>query len=219
MAILKFDYLKNRATWHDEILKRFEFPFFVKPANAGSSVGVHKVKSGGHLAEALQDAFDFDLKVLIEKGVAARELECAVLGNDEPRASSVGEIVVHAEFYDYNAKYINDKAVELLTPAKNLPKEVEAKIHEWSVLAFRVLQCRGMARVDFFLDKNTDELYLNEINTIPGFTKSSMYPRMWAASGLSYPDLLDELIRLAIENFNNRKALKTTYDSKKLTDQ
>lgn len=215
MSVLKFDYKENSDTWHEAILEKFEFPFFVKPANAGSSVGVHKVKSAAQLPTALQDAFDFDLKVLIEKGVAARELECAVLGNDNPRASSVGEIVVHTDFYDYDAKYINDQAVELQTPAKSLPAGIEKKIQDWSKLAFRVLQCRGMARVDFFLDKNTGELYLNEINTIPGFTKSSMYPRMWAASGLAYPDLLDELIRLAIENYDQRKALKTTYDSKK----
>jgi D-alanine-D-alanine ligase len=211
-CVRKHEYAANMSATEEKILREFQFPFFIKPANAGSSVGVHKIKAREQLAPALRDAFAFDLKVLVEKGVAARELECAVLGNDEPRASVVGEVIPRHEFYSYEAKYLDADGVELAAPAKDLPPPISDKIREWALLAFRTLECRGLARVDFFLDKNTGELYLNEINTIPGFTSVSMYPRMWQASGLSYPALLDELIRLALENFEQRKALKTTYD-------
>jgi D-alanine-D-alanine ligase len=214
ITLRRHDYLKDAKACEARILKEFSFPLFVKPANAGSSVGVHKVKSAGQLALALQDAFQFDLKVLIEKGVDARELECSVLGNDEPRASVVGEIIPHHEFYSYEAKYLDENGSSFAIPAKDLPEKVSRQIQEWAALAFQTLQCRGMARVDFFLDRQTGELYLNEINTIPGFTKISMYPKMWEASGLGYAALLDELIRLALENFEQRKSLKTTYDPK-----
>lgn len=212
ITLRRHEYEKSARECETRILKEFKFPLFVKPANAGSSVGVHKVKSAEQLAPALKDAFQFDLKVLIEMGVDARELECSVLGNDEVRTSVVGEIIPHHEFYSYEAKYLDENGSSFAIPAKDLPPGVSEKIREWAALAFHTLQCRGMSRVDFFLDRKTGELYLNEINTIPGFTKISMYPKMWEASGLGYSALLDELIRLAIENFEQRKNLKTTYD-------
>ncbi len=211
LSIRKSDFLKDVATIEARILKDFVFPFFVKPANAGSSVGVHKVKTREQLRPALQDAFDFDVKVLVEKGIDARELECAVLGNDDPRASIVGEIVPRHEFYSYEAKYLDDNGADLHIPAKNLDPKLAEEVRAMAIETFRVLQCRGMARVDFFLDRNSGELYLNEVNTIPGFTKISMYPKLWEASGLSYSALVDELIRLALENFAERKILKTDY--------
>jgi D-alanine-D-alanine ligase len=211
MALRKTHYLQNRESNEAKILRDFALPFFVKPANAGSSVGVHKVKDAQGLRAALDDAFAFDVKVLIEKGVAARELECAVLGNDEPKASVVGEIIPHHEFYSYKAKYMDENGASISIPATEVPSATLEKIRQFALLAFTTLECRGMARVDFFLDRQTGELYLNEINTIPGFTKISMYPKLWEASGLSYGALLDELIRLALETFAQRSQLKTIY--------
>lgn len=209
MTLRKFDYSRDPAAVESRVLKDFALPLFVKPANAGSSVGVHKVKSAEQLRAALTDAFTYDLKVLVEKAVPARELECAVLGNDQPGASCVGEVIPTHEFYSYEAKYLDENGCHLEAPAKDLPVQTSDEIRRMAVLAFQTLECRGLARVDFFLDKQTGEIYLNEINTIPGFTKVSMYPRMWQASGLSYSALLDELIRLAFEAFEQKKALKT----------
>jgi D-alanine-D-alanine ligase len=212
LAVHKHKFAADPAAMEKQILAEFKFPFFIKPANAGSSVGVHKVKSADQLRPALKDAFDFDLKVLVEKGVNARELECAVLGNEEPKASIVGEIVPRHEFYSYEAKYLDENGAELCIPATNVSSAIVKQIQEWSVLAFKTLECRGLSRVDFFLDRETGELFLNEINTMPGFTKISMYPKLWEATGLSYSALLDELIRLAMDNSKQRKALKTSYD-------
>lgn len=214
LCLRESEYAQNARGCEERIVKEFSFPFFVKPANAGSSVGVHKVKAREQLSAALKDAFSFDLKILVEKGVDARELEVSVLGNDHPRSSVVGELTPRHEFYSYEAKYLDENGCSFEVPA-NLPAGVAEKVRAWAELAFRVLQCRGMARVDFFLDRQTGELFLNEINTIPGFTKISMYPKLWAASGLEYSALLDELIRLALENFEQRRKLKTTYDSGK----
>lgn len=212
MAVQKGKFNADPGAIEKKILSEFKFPFFVKPANAGSSVGVHKVKSAADLRPALQDAFAFDLKVLVEKGVAARELECAVLGNEDPKASIVGEIIPRHEFYSYEAKYLDDNGADLCIPAKDVPSAIVEKVREWSILAFQTLECRGLSRVDFFLDRETGELYLNEINTMPGFTKISMYPKLWEASGLGYSQLLDELIRLALDNSRQRQALKTSYE-------
>jgi D-alanine-D-alanine ligase len=214
LCVRKGEYSTSRSGVEERILRQFQLPFFIKPANAGSSVGVHKVKTKEQLRAALEDAFSFDLKVLVQKAVDARELEVSVLGNDNPRASIVGEIVPLHEFYSYEAKYIDENGAELKIPAQDLPEEVAEKCREWAVKAFQALECRGMSRVDFFLDRKTGELFLNEINTIPGFTKISMYPKLWGASGVSYAELLDELIRLAMEHFEQRKALRTTYDVK-----
>ncbi len=211
LTLRKSEYLKDAENCHRRILAAFKLPVFIKPANAGSSVGVHKVKTPEQLATALQDAFTFDLKVLVEKSVQARELEVAVLGNDDPRASVVGEIIPKHEFYSYEAKYLDANGSELVTPARDVSDATVQQIQEWAILAFKALDCRGLARVDFFLDKVTGELYLNEINTIPGFTSVSMYPRMWESSGLPYPELLNELIRLALEHHAQRQELRTTY--------
>lgn len=215
MTVRKFEFTRNPKALAEKLLKEFHFPFFVKPANAGSSVGVHKVKNEDGLRAALEDAFSFDTKILIQRGVDARELEVSVLGNDNPRASVVGEIVPRHEFYSYEAKYIDENGASLHIPAIDLSQEQMAKIQNLAVKAFQVLECRGMARVDFFMDRKNGDIYLNEVNTIPGFTRISMYPKMWEASGLSYSALLDELIRLALEHHGERAKLKTSYAVKK----
>jgi len=184
------------------------YPLFVKPCNAGSSLGISKVKNGGELKAAVERALLFDNKVLLEEFIAGRELECAVLGNEDPKGSCFGEIVPKAEFYSYDAKYVDEDGAELIAPAR-IEKEVEEKMKALAIEAFRTLECEGMARVDFFL-RNGCEPFVNEINTLPGFTKISMYPRLWALSGISYPELLDRLIELGIERFNREKKLKTT---------
>jgi len=180
-------------------------PIFVKPANGGSSVGVTKVKEWKELQAAVDLAFRYDDRVLVEEAIDARELECAVLGNDEPAASVVGEIVPGREFYDYDDKYRDDKA-KLLIPAP-VTKAISEEARRLAVEVFRVSGISGMARVDFFLKRGTDRLFVNELNTLPGFTAISMYPKLWEASGLPLPKLLDELIRLALERKSKRDQL------------
>ena len=214
ITVRRHEFEKDARRFLDEAEKRFGFPYFVKPANMGSSVGVHKVKSAGDAEGLLRDAFKYDTKVLIEKGVNARELEVSVLGNNDPKASVVGEIVPTHEFYSYEAKYIDAKGADLFIPAKGLNERQVAQIQKLAVKCFSALECAGMARVDFFLDKGTGEFFINEINTIPGFTSISMYPKMWEASGLPYPRLLDRLIELALERHRERATLKTTYEVK-----
>ncbi len=182
-------------------------PVFVKPANGGSSVGVTKVKRAGDLAAAVASAFRYDERVLVEEGVDARELECAVLGNEDPRASIPGEIVPGHEFYDYDDKYRDDKA-KLLIPAP-VSAAVAEETRRLAVEVFRLCGVSGMARVDFFLERGTDRVLVNEINTLPGFTAISMYPKLWEASGLPLPSLLDELVRLALERHARRGRLLT----------
>lgn len=175
----------------------FKPPYFVKPANTGSSVGVGKVGADQDASPALAEAFRWDSKVMVEQGVEeVRELEVALLGNVQARSSVVGEITYSSEFYDYETKYTEGKA-DLHIPAP-IPPQLSQQIQQTALRAYRVLGVRGMARVDFFLDQQ-GQLYLNELNTIPGFTPTSMYPKLWQASGLSYPDLLDQLVRLALE--------------------
>lgn len=213
-VLIRGEFQKDPKGWIRRMAEEFSFPHFVKPANAGSSVGVHKVKSlEGALAQ-YEDAFAFDVKVLVEQAIMARELEVSVLGNWEPRASVVGEVIPSHEFYSYEAKYIDENGAQLKIPAENLTEVQRTKIRELAVQAFKVLDCRGLARVDFFLDRQTNEIYLNEINTIPGFTSISMYPKLWEASGLNYSDLLEELIRLALERHQEKNSLKTSYESK-----
>lgn len=195
-----------------ELIAELGLPFFVKPANMGSSVGVHKVKTGEEAGSKIEDSFKYDVKVLVEKAIAARELECAVLGNNDPKASIVGEIIPHHEFYSYEAKYIDENGAGLKIPAENVEPKMMKQIQEFAVRAFKALELRGLARVDFFLDRETGKLYLNEVNTIPGFTQISMYPKLWIASGKTYAGLLDELIHLAIEKHIEKNSLKTTFD-------
>jgi len=185
------------------------YPCFIKPANLGSSVGVSKVHERSELAPALNLAARYDRKMLAERAVNAREIECSVLGNDEPIASVPGEIVPCREFYDYIAKYIDDRS-ELIIPA-DLPPELTRRVQELSIAAFLAVDCAGMARVDFLLDKDTGELYIGELNTIPGFTPISMYPKLWEASGISYSELIDRLIELALERYADKSRSETSY--------
>ena len=169
---------------------------FIKPANTGSSVGISKVKNAEQFAQSLSEAFRFDEKVLVEEAIRGRELECGVIGNEEPEASVVGEVIVHDEFYSYDAKYVDENGAALDIPAQ-LSAELSQKVRALSIAAFKVLNCSGMARVDFFL-ADDGRLLVNEINTIPGFTNISMFPLLWEASGLTYSDLIDRLIMLAL---------------------
>ncbi len=188
-------------------------PAFVKPANMGSSVGISKAHDRKELIAAIEDAAQYDQKIIIEAAVSRpREIEVSVLGNFRPRASVCGEVVPSNEFYDYNAKYV-DGASALYLPA-NLPDAVAEKIRETALLGFMACECEGLARVDFLVEREAHEFYLNEINTIPGFTQISMYPKLWEASGLSYAALLDELIRLAMERHQRRSRLSTSYQPK-----
>ncbi len=185
------------------------FPLFVKPANLGSSVGVAKVHSEKELRRAIDNAFQYDTKILIEGYVAGREIECSVLGNDNPIASVPGEIIPQHEFYSYEAKYIDENGAVLKIPAE-LTKQQIKKIQDLAVKTFKTLECCGLARVDFFLTER-GEVVVNEINTLPGFTKISMYPKLWEASGIEYSKLLDRLIQLAIEKKGEKKKRKYTY--------
>ncbi len=192
-----------------------EYPIFVKPANMGSSVGITKCWSRSDLFEGLIEAASFDRRILIERGFEAREIEVSVLGNEDPIASVPGEIIPSREFYSYEAKYIDDDS-ELIIPAP-ISEDLSSKVREIAVQAYKAIDCAGMARVDFLLGKNTSEhnkqsgLFLNEINTIPGFTKISMYPKLWEASGFSYPELLDRLILLALERKEDRFRTERRY--------
>lgn len=198
----------------NQVEKKLRYPCFVKPANMGSSVGISKAHNKTELIDAVFLAGEFDRKILIEKGIEhAREIECSVLGNDDPIASVPGEIIPSNEFYDYDAKYVDGKSAAVI-PAL-LPKLVTKKIQQYAVSAFKALSCEGMARVDFLVTKKTNKIFLNEINTIPGFTPISMYPKLWKASGLSYPALLDKLIELAIDRHEAKRKLKTSYTPKK----
>ena len=188
------------------------YPLFVKPANAGSSVGVTRVKDPAALGGALATAFSFDEKALVEGAVDAREIECAVLGNAEPVASTPGEVLVHHPdgYYSYDAKYVDSDGADIQIPA-DVPPEVSERIRTLAVETFKALELAGMARVDFFLDRKSGALYVNEVNTIPGFTAISMYPKMWEASGLSTRELVSRLLDLACERRTRRRALRTSY--------
>lgn len=194
----------------DEIKKQLGLPFFIKPANLGSSVGINKVKDRRQFEDAVKDAFQYDNKILVEEYIQGREIECSVLGNENPIASVPGEILPQHEFYSYHAKYIDEHGAILEIPA-NLPEPVIRKVQDLAVRSFKACCCEGMARVDFFL-RGDEEVIVNELNTIPGFTKISMYPKLWEASGVSYAELIDRLIQLALERFNKEKQLKTSFD-------
>ncbi len=193
------------------VVERLGLPLFVKPANSGSSVGIHKVTEAKALGRALADACRYDTKLVVERGLDAREIEVAVLGNDHPEASLPGEILPARDWYDYEAKYV-DEGTELSVPAELESAQVE-RLRELAVRAFRVLEGAGLGRVDFFLTRDTGEIFINEVNSLPGFTEVSMYPQMWEATGLPYPQLLDRLIELALERHREHAALETTYRS------
>ena len=189
-----------------EIKKKLGLPMFIKPANMGSSVGIHKVKTEKEFKDAVQDAFKYDLKIIIEENIDGQEIECSVLGNENPVASNPGEIIPGDDFYSYDAKYISES--KTLIKAR-VGENVKEKIKQLAIQVYKTLECEGMGRVDFLFKKN-GEVLVNEINTIPGFTNISMYPKLWEASGLSQTKLLDKLIDLAIERFKKEKKLKTT---------
>lgn len=192
----------------EELESVFAYPVFVKPANMGSSVGVAKAKDRAGLEAAIENAARFDRKILVEQAVAnAREIELSVLGNDDPIASVPGEIVPGAEFYDYAAKYLDDNS-DLLIPA-DLDAETVVVLQEMAVRAFKVVEGSGLARVDFLMNRQTGTIYLNEINTLPGFTRISMYPKLWEASGIPYPALVDRLVKLAFERYSDRQQNST----------
>ena len=205
---------KNQAKFDSQILQELGLPLFVKPANLGSSVGVHKVGEIGNLRVALEDAFQYDSRVLVEKAITAREIEFAVLENPDvgepPLVSLPGEIIPRHEFYSYDAKYLDEKGADLLIPAKLSATQTEMA-QKIAREAFETLGCEGMARVDLFLDKNTGEFYFNEVNTIPGFTSISMYPKMWEASGITYRDLLSRLVDLALARQERKNSLRTEF--------
>jgi D-alanine-D-alanine ligase len=192
-----------------KVVKILGLPVFVKPANMGSSVGISKVKSEKEWAKALKDAFKYDTKIVIEEMIYGKEIECSVLGNEKPLASIPGEIIANQEFYSYNAKYIDTGSVAEI-PAK-LPKNIIKKVQELAIKVFKTLNCEGMGRVDSFVKKN-GKVIVNEINTIPGFTAISMYPKLWEASGIPLSKLLDRLIDLALERFKRERKLKNTME-------
>ncbi|HLG19085.1 MAG TPA: D-alanine--D-alanine ligase [Bdellovibrionota bacterium] len=213
IPIAKFAvYGRSEATSvrYGDVTKKLGSPVFVKPANSGSSVGIRKVKGEKEWKPAIDEALQFDDKVIVEEAIQGREIEVAVLGNEDPKASVPGEIIPRHEFYSYEAKYIDENGARLEIPAK-LPEDVKRKVQGLAVQAFKVLCCEGMARVDFFVKEN-GEVIVNEINTIPGFTKISMYPKLWEASGISYAELIDRLITLALERFQRESKLKTSYE-------
>jgi D-alanine-D-alanine ligase len=207
LAIRRAEWEKDRAGVTRLIRGKLRFPLFVKPATLGSSVGMTRVTKPAGIGKAMDLAAEFGLKILAERGITGREIEVSVLGNEEVRASIPGEIVPHREFYDYTAKYL-EEGTKLLIPAP-LAKKQAAKFQEYAVRAFRAIDGTGMARCDFFLESRTGKIYVNELNTIPGFTSISMYPKMWEASGLPYPELIDVLIELAFAL--HREKARTKY--------
>jgi D-alanine-D-alanine ligase len=208
------EYERDPDAFISRVEERIGYPCFTKFANSGSSVGTTKAHNRAELAEGLRLAATFDRKLLVERAVDARELEVSVLGNDEPEASVVGEVVPAHEFYDYDAKYL-DEGSRLLIPAP-IDAALSDDVRSMAIRAFQAVDAAGMARVDFFLERKTSRIFLNELNTIPGFTRISMYPKLWEASGLPYPKLIERLIELAIERFNDKQRSQTAIDSRLL---
>jgi D-alanine-D-alanine ligase len=207
VTVLRSHLEEARSSVARGIQKRFGYPVFVKPANLGSSVGITKAHDRRELEQALDLAAQFDRKIVVERSIDGREIECSVLGNDRPEASLPGEVIPSREFYDYEAKYL-DESSRLIIPAR-LTRAQTRRVQRLAVEGFLACECSGMARVDFFLEKKTGRVLLNEINTIPGFTSISMYPKLWEASGLAYKDLIDRLIQLALER--HAEKLRTRY--------
>jgi D-alanine-D-alanine ligase len=218
LTISNHQWQQNPGIIIQDAIRNLGMPLFVKPLRTGSSVGVKKVKNKELLPEAIDFAFQFDTRILIEKAIDCREIECAVLGNENPTGSILGEILPdhdHHEFYSYDAKYIDPNGAKMKIPA-DIDENIAGRIREAAVNGYVALGCSSLARVDFFLDKKTNEFYLNEINTLPGFTSISMYPKLWEATGLKYSDLLDKLIALALERHRNKMNIKTDYNTKLL---
>ena len=207
VVIPRSEWERSRAKVLRAIEQKFRFPLFVKPATLGSSVGLTKVQNRAELPAALNLAAEFAQKMMVERAIQGRELEVSVLGNEDPKASVPGEIVPHREFYDYAAKYL-EEGTQLIIPAR-LGRAQVRRLQDYAVRAFRAIECRGMARVDFFLERRTARIYVNEINTIPGFTSISMYPKLWEASGISFRELVNRLIELALDE--HREKARTKY--------
>jgi|TARA_B100001964_G_scaffold186217_1_gene206775 D-alanine-D-alanine ligase len=210
MTVNRSEYRSNTAIMVDRIIRKLTLPVFIKPANLGSSVGITKANNIGELKSGLDEASKWDRRIVIEEGVNAREIEVSVLGNDDPQVSIAGEVVPQRDFYDYDAKYVSDDS-ELLIPAPISPDQL-VRIQEMAIAAYKAVDCSGMARVDFLLDKSSGKVWINELNTIPGFTKISMYPKLWQASGIEYPELIDKLIELALERKEQRDATERSFE-------
>jgi D-alanine-D-alanine ligase len=206
LAITRGEWQRNPKAVEKAVAKKFRYPVFVKPATLGSSVGMTRVGAARALPAAMDEAAQFAQKILVERAVKAREIEVAVLGNEHPKAAVPGEIIPHREFYDYTAKYL-EEGTQLRIPAK-LDAALAKRFQDYACRAFLAIECRGMARVDFFLERRTGKIYLNELNSIPGFTSISMYPKMWEASGVSYTQLIDRLIELALEEHQEKSRTK-----------
>ncbi len=216
LSFKKEKWQRERKNLIKEIEKKLFYPIFVKPINLGSSIGISKARNRKELIKGISLAFSYSREVIIEQGIDAREIECSVLGNDNPKSSVPGEIIASREFYNYEAKYI-DKNSKLIIPAK-ISKILTKEIKLIAIKAFIAIKASGMARVDFLLDKTTKKLYLNEINTIPGFTKISMYPKLWQASGVEYSKLLDKLINLAFNKYYGEESKNAQRSTLRLCD-
>ncbi|QUH25338.1 D-alanine--D-alanine ligase family protein [Serpentinicella alkaliphila] len=201
-VVFRSDFIKDESKVLDELENKFGYPMFVKPANLGSSVGISKAKNREGLIAAIKEAGSFDRKIVVEEFIDGREIECSVLGNENPKTSLPAEVVPAQEFYNYEDKYIDGKS-ELIVPAK-LEENMINSVRELAVEVYKLYDCRGLSRVDFFLERNTNRLLVNEVNTMPGFTSISMYPKMWEATGLAYGDLIDQLIELALDFAKNK---------------
>ncbi|HUK92304.1 MAG TPA: D-alanine--D-alanine ligase [Blastocatellia bacterium] len=218
LNVAEYDYF-NRSAWEREpdrildlLIEKLGLPVFCKPANLGSSVGISKANDRNELADAIKDAARYDRRIIVERAVIGKEIEISVLGNDDPIASLPGEIIPGHEFYDYEDKYIDNRSRSVI-PA-DLPSELVETIQQDAITAFRAIDGAGLARVDFFVEQNTNRVIINEINTMPGFTSISMYPKMWAASGIGYAELIDRLIGLAIERHQEKSRNLTSYSPK-----
>ena len=207
--VSKSNWLKEPAAVVDAVEASLAYPVFTKPANMGSSVGIDKCHNRNQLIDGLAHAVEYDRRIIVEQGIQARELEVSVLGNHDPIASVVGEVRPRREFYDYVAKYISDDS-DLIIPA-DIEDRMSETIRLLAIQAFELMDCAGLGRADFLLDRNDGQIYLNEINTIPGFTRISMYPKLWEVTGIPYPELLERLIDLALERFTEKSELETTF--------
>lgn len=217
LLVLRSEWDEDSAEIIERIESELEYPVFTKPANLGSSVGIRKCRSRAELEEGLAEAARFDRRLVVEQGIEAREIECSVLGNDDPMASIAGEVVPSREFYSYRAKYLDEgeDASGLLIPAP-IPDQLMAQVRAWAIQAYKAIDCAGMARVDFLLEREGQGgrppgLYISEINTLPGFTSISMYPKLWEASGISYPELISRLIELAVERHEDKGRTEISY--------
>lgn len=211
--LTKYQWQQDPNQWMDKIQSQLKFPCFVKPANQGSSIGISKAETKNQLQEAIDSASMLDLKIIVEQAIPhVREIECSILGNNNPKASILGEIIPSNDFYDYDSKYVDGKSQEII-PA-DISQKIAKQIRKTAIKAFKTLNCSGLARIDFLINNETKVFYLNEINTMPGFTQISMYPKLWEASGVVYSDLLDQLIELGLKKHAEKSQLVQSHNSK-----